>query len=240
MISSNEAREIIIKGAREIFPQILPSRLQEARSALLSHLNMEISAFGFFPSGGAKFENYCSQVVKILKESGEMTTKGWVWEWNTKTQSLPVIEMSMADLFESELEVGVAPSLYNLSCEETLIRLIATTSCFGKVLESDPECQGCPLLTFCRETKGEEYRAKKEAKEAKLEALQEAMQAGYDLKNVKVPKSARLFESYNMKAMSATSCIVSGEAIAQGEDCTVIPSWGIVKPIIAEAFKSIA
>ena len=75
IITPDEAREIITLSAREIFPNILLLRLQEAREAILSHLNLDISHFGYFPSGGAKFENYCSQVVKNLKSSGEMRTE---------------------------------------------------------------------------------------------------------------------------------------------------------------------
>lgn len=245
MITSTEARKIITEGARDLFPRILPSRLQEARSALLSHLNMSIQDFGFFPSGGAKFENYCSQVVKSLKESGEMTTNGWTWEWVSEPLPCtppPIMEMSMFDLFEGDAveEVEETPSLYDLNCEETMVRLIAITPCYGKVVSTDPECQGCPLFALCSEKKGEESKAKREARQARNEALEGARQAGYDLKNVKVPKSARINESYPITALHDTHCIASGEPITRGEEAIVIPSWGVVKPIIGEAFRSIS
>ena len=243
MITSTEARKIIIEGARDLFPRILPSRLQEARSALLSHLNMDLKDFGFFPSGGAKFENYCSQVVKSLKESGEMTTNGWTWEWLSEPLPCtpPPVMMSMFDLFEGDVVEEVeAPSLYNLGCEETMIRLIAITPCYGKMVSTDPVCIGCPLFSLCGEKKGEESKHKREARQARNEALEGARQAGYDLKNVKVPKSARIHESYSITALNNTHCIVSGGVINKGEDAIVIPSWGIVKPIVGEAFKAIS
>ena len=256
-ITPDEAREIITRSAREIFPNILPLRLQEAREAILSHLNLNISDFGYFPSGGAKFENYCSQVVKTLKSSGEMRTEGWTWIWADPQSSspapvieapvapvveapvaeAPVVEMTMADLFEEE--VVETPSLYSLSCEETLIRLVATTPCFGSVVDTDPECQGCPLFELCSEKRGEDNQAKKEAREAKAEALKIASDAGYNLKGLKVPKSARLRDSYDITALSDTTCIASGEPILKDELITIVPSWGAVKPIIVEALKAI-
>lgn len=242
MITSTQAKNIIKEGARELFPRILPSRLQEARSALLSHLNMREEDFGYFPSGGDKFSNYCSQVVSDLKSSGEMTTEGWTWIWaNKPTQPVAegLMNMTMFELFEEAEEVVKTPSLYDMRCEETVIRLVATTPCFGKVVQSDDICQGCPLFDLCCEKKGEVKQAKKEAREAREEALEIASQAGYDLKGISPPKSARVFESYEIEAQADTFCIASGSPILKGEKATIIPSWGAVKPIIAEAFKAI-
>jgi hypothetical protein len=251
LITPDEAREIITRSAREIFPSLLPLRLQEAREAILSHLNLEVRDFGYFPSGGAKFENYCSQVVKNLKATGEMRTEGWTWYWADPVRTpieapvaeapvAEVIEMTMADLFEAPVATGAeAPSLYDLSCEETVIRLVASTPCFGSVATTDPECQGCPLFELCSEKRGENNQAKKIAREAKAEALKIASDAGYDLKKLKVPKSARLRDSYDITALSDTTCIASGEPILKDELTTIVPSWGAVKPIIVEALKAI-
>jgi hypothetical protein len=190
--------------------------------------------FGFYPSGQPKFDNLCSQAVKMLKATGEMTTQGWEWRWNgTVASEAPVsqptqttMEMMMLedDLF-GEIEVNTnTPSLYDLTCEETLIRLVATTPCFGKVVQSDPVCQGCPLLDQCCESKGEAQQAKREAREARNEAL--------------VPKSAKLHETTHIEALADTSCVVSGEPILKGEVAYHIPSWGMVKKVIGDAYKA--
>ena len=144
------------------------------------------------------------------------------------------------DLF-GEIEVNTnAPSLYDLTCEETLIRLVATTPCFGKVVQSDPVCQGCPLLTQCCETKGEAQQAKREAREARNGALEIASKAGYNLSSVKVPKSAKLHETTEIETLANTSCVVSGEPILKGEVAYHIPSWGMVKKVIGDAYKAMS
>ena len=252
MITSTEARKLLDLAARQVFPSILPSRLHEARNALLQHLNMSIEDFGYYPGGQPKFEGYCSQVVKSLKTSGEMKTKGWTWIWCgdqapmvepmvepvEPVEPTPPVNMTMLDLDLFE-EDTLPPSLYDLGCEDTVIRLVASTPCFGKVLQSDDVCQRCPLFDLCCEKKGEVSKAKKEAREAKAEALEVASQAGYDLKGLKIPKSARLHDSYEIEAKGDTFCIASGSPILKGEKAAIIPSWGAVKPIIVEALKAI-
>lgn len=248
-----EQKNLILDAMREVFPRILPSRLQEARQAILTHLGMTHADFGFYPSGQPKFDNLCSQAVKSLKATGEMTTQGWEWRWNGSvvseapaSQPTPTtMEMMMMedDLFEDDLfgdvEVNtLAPSLYDLTCEETLIRLVATTPCFGKVVQSDPVCQGCPLVAQCCETKGEAQQAKREAREARNEALEVASKAGYNLSKVKVPKSAKLHDTTEIEALADTSCVVSGEPILKGEVAYHIPSWGMVKKVVGDAYKA--
>lgn len=255
MLKSKEARELILKGARELFPQILPSRLQEARQALLNHLNLTEKDFGYFPSGLPKYDNYCSRVVSTLKSNGEMITEGWIWKWNLETdfEAPPewmdnAVQMILAtkddDEFSfdfEEIEDVQTPSLYHLDDEETLIRLIAITPCFGKVVNSDPVCQGCPLFDLCKEKKGEHLTVKKEAREAKNEALEKAKQSGYDLKGLKIPKSARVHEAETIVCKNRVKCIASGETIAKDETAVRIPSWGIIKeiiyPVISELSK---
>ena len=234
MITSKDAKILITEGARELFPRILPSRLQEARSSLLSHLGMDIGEFGY----------YCSQVVKSLKANGEMSTSGWEWTWvggtidSTPKPSEPIdmINMLSFDMIEEEVE---SPSLYDLTCVETVIRLVATTTCFGKVVQSDSECQGCPLFDLCLEKKGEVKVARKEAKLAKEQAFSKASEQGYNIRNIKPPKSARIHEAIEYECKSDTTCIVSGDPILKGETATHIPSWGMVKSVIAEAYKSL-
>ena len=245
-----EQKNLIINAMREVFPRILPSRLQEARQAILTHVGMTHADFGYYPSGQPKFDNLCSQAVKSLKATGEMTTRGWEWRWNGSVVSeAPVVsqptpttmEMMMVedDLFDTEVNTN-APSLYDLTCEETLIRLVATTQCFGKVVQSDPICQGCPLLAQCCETKGEAQQAKREAREARNEALEVASKAGYNLSNVKVPKSAKLHDTTEIETLADTSCVVSGEPILKGEVAYHIPSWGMVKKVIGDAYKAMS
>jgi len=254
-----EQKNLILNAMREIFPRILPSRLQEARQAVLSHLDMTHADFGYYPSGQPKFDNLCSQSVKTLKATGEMSTQGWEWRWNGSvvsevpaSQATPTtMEMMMSieddlfenDLFEDDLFDTVVnvntPSLYDLTCEDTLIRLVATTPCFGKIVQSDPVCQGCPLLAQCCEKKGETQQAKREAREARNGALEIASKAGYDLSKVKVPKSAKLHDTTEIESLADTSCVVSGEPILKGEVAYHIPSWGLVKKVIGDAYKAI-
>jgi len=223
---------------REVFPNILPSRLQEARQAVLTHVGMTEADFGYYPSGQPKFNNLCSQAVKTLKSTGEMTTQCWEWRWNGSVVCSEPTMMMMDDLF-GDVKVNIStPSLYDLNDEETMIRLVATTPCFGKVVQSDSMCQGCPLFDSCCEKKGEDSLAKREAKEARKEALQQASLAGYDLTKVKVPKSARLHETQHIEALSDTSCVVSGEPILTGEVAYHIPSWGMVKKVIGDSYKA--
>ena len=255
-MTTQEQKNLILDAMREVFPRILPSRLQEARQAILSHLDMTHADFGYYPSGQPKFDNLCSQSVKTLKATGEMTTQGWEWRWNgsvvneapaSNTTHTMEMMMEQDDLFEDDLfeddlfdtEVNAnTPSLYDLTCEETLIRLVATTPCFGKVVQSDPVCQGCPLFTQCCETKGETQQAKREAREARNEALETASKAGYNLSKVKVPKTAKLHETSEIETLSDTSCVVSGEPILKGEVAYHIPSWGMVKKVIGDAYKA--
>jgi hypothetical protein len=247
-MTTQEQKNLILNAMRQIFPSILPSRLQEARQAVLSHVGMTHADFGYYPSGQPKFDNLCSQAVKTLKATGEMTTQGWEWRWNGSvvSETPTTMEMMMMesevdlfgdDLFDAEVN-DLTPSLYDLTCEETLIRLVATTPCFGKVVQSDPVCQGCPLLSQCCEKKGETQQAKREAREARNEALETASKAGYDLSKVKVPKSAKLHEATEIEALSDTSCIVSGEPILKGEVAYHIPSWGMVKKVVGDAYKA--
>jgi len=233
---AKEAKQKIKKACREIFPAILPSRLQEARRAILAHLGVSVEDFGYFPSGGNKFDNLCSQVVKDLKTSGEMSTDGWTWHWKTQevqeTQEVQDVPFSLAMMEE----VGVIPTLYQIEDEETLVRLVSSTPCFGKVLDSDPECQGCPLLSFCKEKKDVAKEARKERKERKEVWLEEALAMGYDLRKVKVPNSARINDAVEIKAKAPTSCIVSKQVICEGEVAYHIPSWGMVKKAVGEAY----
>ena len=256
-MTTQEQKNLILNAMREVFPSILPSRLQEARQAILTHMGMTHADFGYYPSGQPKFDNLCSQAVKALKATGEMTTQGWEWRWNgtvvceaeaeaeapvasQPTQTTMEMMMLEDDLF-GEIEVNTnAPSLYDLTCEETLIRLVATTPCFGKVVQSDPVCQGCPLLAQCCETKGEAQQAKREAREARNEALEIASKAGYNLSKVKVPKSAKLHDTTEIEALADTSCVVSGEPILKGEVAYHIPSWGMVKKVIGDAYKAMS
>ena len=251
-MTTQEQKNLILDAMREIFPRILPSRLQEARQAVLTHMGMTHADFGFYPLGQPKFDNLCSQAVKTLKATGEMSVQGWEWRWNGSvvseapaSQATPTMEMMMIeddlfgdDLFDTELNANT-PSLYDLGCEETLIRLVATTACFGKVVQSDPVCQGCPLLAQCCEKKGEAQQAKREAREARNEALEIASNEGYDLSKVKVPKSAKIHETAEIEALADTSCVVSGEPILKGEVAYHIPSWGMVKKVIGDAYKAI-
>ena len=244
-------KQIILNTMREIFPNILPSLLQEARQAILTHLNMSKEDFGFYPSNKPKFDNLCSEAVKTLKATGEMSTNGWEWRWNgsvvseveAPTPNTNTSEMEMKMEVEEALFGGLDiqtsnASLYDLTCEDTLIRLVATTHCFGKVVQSDPMCQGCPLFSQCSERKGESQQAKKQAKEAKEEALKIANEAGYDLSKVKVPKSAKIHETTQMESQSDTTCVVSNEPILKGEIAYHIPSWGVVKKSIGDAYKA--
>ena len=258
MLKSKEARDLILRGARELFPQILPSRLQEARSALLEHLNLTEKDFGYFPSGLPKYDNYCSRVVSTLKKNGEMITEGWIWKWNLETDFENQVEEhpewmpgAVAMMLEShpepesfnifefeEIKDDNPPSLYNLGDEDTMIRLVATTPCFGKVVQSDSVCQGCPLFDLCREKKGEHLAVKKEAKNARNEALQRAKEAGYDLKGLKIPKSAKVHESEVIVCQNSIHCIATNTMIEKDEEAIRIPSWGILKkdvlPLIQE------
>lgn len=248
-----EQKNLILNAMREIFPSILPSRLQEARQAILTHMGLTLEDFGYYPSGQPKYDNLCSQAVKTLKDTGEMTTQGWEWRWvgtvaceaeaPVVSQPTPTtMEMMMMEIEDDlfgEITVDTnAPSLYDLTCEETLIRLVATTACFGKVVQSDNMCQGCPLFDLCCESKGEARQAKREAREARNEALEMASKAGYDLSKVKVPKSAKLHEIKEIKALAETYCIVSGETIIKGEIAYHITSWGMVKKVIGDAYKA--
>ena len=167
-----EQKNLIINAMREVFPNILPSRLQEARQAILTHVGMTMLTW--VPT------LVVSQSLITLQPSCEApkvyrndhSRLGMEMEWYCGLQAeAPVVsqptqttmEMMMLedDLF-GEIEVNTnAPSLYDLTCEETLIRLVATTPCFGKVVQSDPICQGCPLLAQCCETKGEAQQAKR-------------------------------------------------------------------------------
>jgi len=244
-MTNQEQKNLILEAMREIFPSILPSRLQEARQAILTHMGRTHDDFGFYPSGQPKFDNLCSQAVKALKATGEMTTQGWVWRWSgtvvseapTNVQEMMMMELE-DDLFgDVEIQTNT-PSLYDLTCEETLIRLVATTSCFGKVVQSDPICQGCPLFTQCCDKKGESQQAKREAKEARNGALEMASSEGYDLSKVKVPKSAKIHDTKQIEAQGQTSCVVSGEPILTGEIAYHIPSWGMVKKVIGDAYKT--
>ena len=81
--------------------------------------------------------------------------------------------------------------------------------------------------------------ARKEARQAKKEALAIASEQGYDLRNIKPPKSARIHEAAIYECKSDTSCIVSGEPILKGEVAVHIPSWGMVKSVIADAYKAL-
>ena len=81
-MTTQEQKNLILNAMREVFPSILPSRLQEARQAILTHMGMTHADFGYYPSGQPKFDNLCSQAVKHLKSTGEMTTQGWEWRWN--------------------------------------------------------------------------------------------------------------------------------------------------------------
>ena len=110
-MTAQEQKNLILKTMREVFPRILPSRLQEARQAILSHLDMTHADFGHYPSGQSKFDNLCSQAVKSLKATGEMTTQGWEWRWNGSVVSeapasstTHTMEMMMEDdLFAEDL-----------------------------------------------------------------------------------------------------------------------------------------
>jgi len=241
--TSKESRQIIEQGMRELFPRILPSRLQEARASLLHHLNMTKDDFGHFPSGQPKFDNYCSQVVKSLKATGDMTTQGWRWIWSSVEQ--PVEQAHTWSMFMDDLddlledEVEETPSLYNLECEDTVIRLVASTPCFGKVAQAETECQQCPLFDLCIEKKGEVRQAKRAAKTARGEALELASQAGYDLSGVKPPKAAKLHEITEYTLKSNSHCIVSGEELLAGDIVYHIPSWGLVNKTIGESYKAL-
>ena len=237
-MNTKQAKQKIMGACREIFPTILPSVLQEARQAILAHLGMTLDDFGYYPSGGAKFDNLCSQVVKDLKSTGEMTTQGWEWRWvgQAETQELDLLNL---ETFFDEIEVDeFEVALYDVTDEDTLIRVVATTECYGKVVKSDTMCQGCPLFTLCCEAKGEAYIVRKEQREVKTEALEIASQAGYDLKKVKIPKKARIAEAVMIDCKSETSCIVSGEKIDIGEVAVHIPGWGMVKAPIARAYQA--
>jgi len=248
-------KKIIIEAMREVFPNILPSLLQEARQAILTHLNMSKDDFGLYPSNKPKFDNLCSEAVKTLKSTGEMSTKGWEWRWNGSVVSEVEVDASNTDISNNDMEMEMEmeieddlfqevaiqttnASLYDLTCEDTLIRLVATTSCFGKVVQSDPMCQGCPLLSQCSVRKGESQQAKKEARETKEEALKIAKEAGYNLSKVKVPKGAKINETNQIEAQANTSCVVTSEPILKGEVAYHIPSWGMVKKSIGDAYKA--
>ena len=248
-----EQKQSVLNAMREVFPNILPSRLQEARKAILTHMGMTHADFGFYPSGQPKFDNLCSQAVKTLKATGEMDTQGWEWRWNGSMETIEqptvasqptTMDMMMMeledDLFgETDFEIeNDEPSLYDLTCEDTLIRLVATTPCFGKAVQSDPVCTGCSLFTHCLGKKGEKKEAQKIAREARNEALENASKAGYNLSKIKVPKSAKIHETTQVEAQANTSCVVSGEPILKGEVAYHIPSWGMVKTVIGDSYKA--
>ena len=115
-MTTQEQKNLILDAMREVFPRILPSRLQEARQAILTHVGMTHDDFGYYPSGQPKFDNLCSQAVKTLKSTGEMSTQGWEWRWNGNvvseapaSQEPTTMEMMMEleddlfdDLFDTE------------------------------------------------------------------------------------------------------------------------------------------
>lgn len=234
-MNTKKAKQKIMEACREIFPTILPSRLQEARNSILAHMDMDIEDFGFYPSGGAKFDNLCSQVVKDLKSTGEMTTHGWEWRWSGQVEEVDLLNL---ETFLDEFQEEDTFSLYDLTDEDTLIRLVATTECYGKVVKSDTMCQGCPLFNLCCESKGEASVVRSRQRMAKAEALEIAKRCGYDLKDVKIPKSARIHDAYSVDCKSETSCVVSGEKITENEVAFHIPGWGMVKAPIARAYQS--
>ena len=228
----------------EVFPSILPSRLQEARQYLLSNLGLNEDDFGYFPSGGDKYSTYCSQVVSDLKKEGLMSSVGWVWSWGGRVEE--EVEVTMEMLFgfnidddEEEVKTKTNPTLYNVNDEDTLIRLVATTPCFGKALKTDPACQGCPLFEHCFEKKGVSNKDKKIKRESKKDALQKALQLGYDLSQVKVPKSAQLNDAKEFESHGVAKCAVSGEEIEYGEVAFYVPYWGVLKKAIAECLIQI-
>lgn len=235
-MNTKQAKDLILDSARSVFPNILPSVLQEARQALLAHLGMTLDDFGYYPSGGAKFDNLCSQVVKDLKSTGEMTTHGWEWRWVAQDEQ--ELDLLNLETFLDEFVEEDTFSLYDLTDEDTLIRVVATTPCYGKVVKSDTMCQECPLFTLCCEAKGVASIARQSVKEAKAEALEIAKREGYDLKNIKIPKYARIHEANMIECKSETSCIVSGEKIDIDEVAVHIPGWGMVKAPIARAYQA--
>ena len=58
------------------------------------------------------------------------------------------------------------------------------------------------------------------------------------MSKVKVPKTAKLHETAEIETLSDTSCVVSGEPILKGEVAYHIPSWGMVKKVIGDAYKA--
>lgn len=230
----------ILSAMRACFPSILPARLQEARQAILSHMGVERDYFGIYPSGGYKFDLLCSQAVTELKRSGEMSTEGWTWIWEgARPAPIATINMSFEDFLEDSEEVIETPHLYDVSCETTLAFLISETPCFGGVVKSDPECQGCPLLDACLERKAEKKAEAQERKSLKEEALEALQEAGFSIDSLKIPRSVNLTEALSLKALSDVPCVVTQEMIKAGESAVHIEGWGWVKEIVYEALGAL-
>lgn len=234
----------ILSAMRATFPSILPARLQEARQAILSYMGVERGYFGIYPSGGYKFDLLCSQAVTELKRSGEMSTEGWTWFWegshSTSTPAAtPTINMSFEDFLEDSEEIEETPHLYDVTCEATLDFLISETSCFGGAVKSDPECQGCPLVTACLERKAEKKAEAQERKSLKEEALEALQEAGFSIDNLKLPRSVNLSEAQSLKALSEVPCVVTQEMIKAGEGAVHIEGWGWVKELVYEALGAL-
>ena len=240
-MTSKDMKNNLLASMRERLPLTLPARLSDVMPEILDHAQLSVEMFG----SEAKYKSVMAQCVKALKDEGLMRREGWVWSWVSPTEDVkvqPTSDVSVAlSLFDDEgfEEVIKPPSLYDLSDNATLIRLVASTSCFGKVVESDLECVGCPLLTHCLEKKGEDQRLKKQAKLARDEALAQAQELGYNISNVKVPKKALITEGREIVCLKETTCCVTNDTISEGELATHIPSWGLMKKIIADLIQDI-
>jgi hypothetical protein len=86
------------------------------------------------------------------------------------------------------------------------------------------------------EKKEEVRSARRLVKEQKFKALSKATEAGYNLKGVKIPKSARISDAEEVVCKESVLCVVSSEKIELGELAYHIPSWGMLKKVIGDSY----
>ena len=240
----------IYKALKEILPLKGPLQAPEGRREILKHLGQEDTHWGYYNNGSLRFPNLVSQTIARLREEGLVSTKGWTWMWNqvsppqdvSPPQVLPPQAMVVEetdDLFD-DLEEEDVSFLYDLTDEMTLAAVAAATPCFGKYLERDPACKGCPLAHYCGE-KNQSLKAQKAARSA-LNAENHAVlsRLGVNLKTIKanLPKTALMQEAAIINAKCDIDCVCSGVRLYAGETVVFVPQWGILHKIVYESLIS--
>jgi len=134
--------------------------------------------------------------------------------------------MTDLDLLLKQEADAREPEVYNLDCNHTLSIFVSYTPCFTNHSGRDPECASCPLNSKCLAEKLRIKAEKAKNKASRQDVLRYALEEGFDLSGVRVPKKVRLDHPYLARAKADTLCVATETPIPLGTEAVHIQGWG--------------